>query len=31
MDDKTYNRIQRAGPWIAGITSITGLLALFLL
>jgi hypothetical protein len=31
MNDKTYNRIQKAGPWIAGVTAVVGLLSLFLL
>jgi hypothetical protein len=30
MTEKTYNLIQAVGPWIAGITSIVGLVALFL-
>jgi hypothetical protein len=31
MSDKTYDRIQTVGPWIAGITAALGLTALFLL
>jgi hypothetical protein len=31
MSDKTYNRIQNVGPWIAGITAVLGLISLFFL